>query len=418
MSKGSRRGQRGTRRLGDVSLVPGLMIEGGLVPTGASVEEAGRQVQPQLALWLEPETGLIRGFQLLVPDESGHVGVGDALATLTAALTEPIQMPGAPEAMPGLPERLIVNDEALAEAARAQLGSRGVTVEYDAHPPVVEALGGQLAAMLGGQGEQPPFSWDIDPGLLPPLYEAAAALAAAAPWRLVHDNPPVTVRLADHGPEPGVESLYASIIGAGDMASGVALYYSLDDFEDIIDLGLELEPTEDEIDEALALLRQMGAPVDEVAAEDARAMVATMLEAEAAAEAGDPAAVGDSIACLYDAPDELDPSYLDWLRAHGLDRFLQAELVPSFLRTVVDEAPRPPSAGEVRALTLTLQALAQFAGDLPSLLPEREEEVRQVTYEATARLGTEQVPVTLVYPPDEYLEALDEGDEPDAEAPE
>src|ERR671934_2619233 len=74
-----------------------LVIEGGKRPLGVFIRENDQTVQPQLAMWLDAQSGFIRGTAMINPLESADGGIGEALAALVDPPTNPI---GAPLAAP------------------------------------------------------------------------------------------------------------------------------------------------------------------------------------------------------------------------------------------------------------------------------------------------------------------------------
>src|SRR5919197_4341491 len=75
-----------------------LVIEGGKRPLGVFIRENDQTIQPQLALWLDAQSGFIRGTAMINPLESADGGIGEALAALVYAITNPVV---APLAAPG-----------------------------------------------------------------------------------------------------------------------------------------------------------------------------------------------------------------------------------------------------------------------------------------------------------------------------
>src|SRR3989440_3165218 len=273
-----------------------LVIEGGKRPLGVFIRENEQTVEPQLALWLDAQSGFIRGTAMINPLESTDGGIGEALAALVDAATNPVVAPLRESAPardddtppvrlqpppPGLPARIVVDDAALAEAARAIFTPLKVPVEVAEHLPAFDEAFDSVAPYLGaGPDAEPPqpFAWEIDAALLPALYKAAATYARRAPWQYMPDHPPVAVRLGANGPEPGVDTLYASIMGGGGQVIGMALYYSLDDYRSAVRRGAEIGDRDENVEEAIDLLRQAGAPVDQMEPNELRELVAGFME--------------------------------------------------------------------------------------------------------------------------------------------
>src|SRR5438045_9545639 len=70
-----------------------LVIEGGMRPLGVFIREKDQTVQPQLALWLDAQSGFIRGTAMINPLESTDGGIGEALVALVDAATNPVGAP-------------------------------------------------------------------------------------------------------------------------------------------------------------------------------------------------------------------------------------------------------------------------------------------------------------------------------------
>ena len=122
-------------------------------------------------------------------------------------------------------------------------------------------------------------------------------------------------------------------------------------------------------------MRREGLPVDEVPPETLRAMISQMFQERGidfgpdtgVVPANAPATeeeyldlIEDSLVVFFNDPDEeVDATYLEWLDAQRVKHH-RGRLVPVFHRMVAHTGPLNPSDREVRALTLGLDALAQF----------------------------------------------------------
>jgi len=261
--------------------------------------------------------------------------------------------------------------------------------------------------------ENEPFSWDIDVSLLPPLFAAAERYVEQAPWQYLTEEPPVEVSLGANGPQPGVQTLYPAVLGNDEMVTGLASYYTLEGYDQALRQEVEAEePGEQDVDEMIGALRQMGAPVDEMQPDELREAIQALIEQ--LTEGGGIAAPED-IDCLLmylNPEDDTDPTYLDWLRQHTIS-YASAEFVPYFLRTTQDGDVRPPDAAEVRALTLTLNALSDFlAVERPALEAEEIPE-QPVTMQARLGSGDDAALVTITFPPVGYEWEQDDDDDDD-----
>ncbi len=373
-------------RLGRLERRPDLVIEGGLRPLGIYVRKGKQTLQPRVALWLDAESGFIRGTRVIEPQAGADESVREALESLLEALTNPVVAP-APSPSPApaihlpngavvpprlappppaLPARIRVNDAALAEAARAIFDPLGVTIEQPEELPAFEAAFQDMSRALGANPDPDaappePFSWQIDPTVLPPLYAAAARYARRAPWEYMPDHPPLAVTLGDNGPQPGVETLYASIMGGGGQVIGIAFYYSLDDFRQVLQRGAAMEPEEyddAQIDEAITMLRQAGAPIEGLSPGELREAVSAFLDMTNQDESAAPQIHENSLVFFLEERDESDPTYVDWLKECGL-KFTR-ENVPFFLKAIPGQEPHPPGEREVTALASAIDAIERF----------------------------------------------------------
>jgi len=354
-------------RLARLPRRPELRIEGGIRPLSVYVREGDTVVRPAVALWLESQMGLVRSHRVLIPQASPDNGLTDAVDALAAALASPSASAGGPLGQPGLPASVRVDDAALADRVRALLDPLDVPTELVSSLPLVDEAAASLDAHLGGQPDAPPpqpFTWDIDPALLPALYEAAAAYARRAPWEYMADNPPIGVGLASDGPQRNVRTLYACILGAAGMVQGIAFYYSLAGLDRAVDTGDVLfaadELLDAEVDSAMSgligELRRSGAPVDQIPPDVLRAAVT---ELASDMEAEEEPLRENALAMTFDTAEESDPMYLEWLQERDLS-LASRNAVPSFVRTRRNGEPRLPTDREVRALTLALQAVNGF----------------------------------------------------------
>ncbi len=151
--------------------------------------------------------------------------------------------------------------------------------------------------------------------------------------------------------------LFASILGGEGLVTGVALYYTAAGLQQAMETGNTLAVEDEEIDAAIEMLRGMGAPLAGVPEQAIREIVGGLVMA--GKEEGE-LPTDDSLAVFFDDPDEANPTYLRWLEERQLPS--PAGTVPTFLRVLPHERTRPPNARETRALTLALDALAQFLG--------------------------------------------------------
>jgi hypothetical protein len=385
-----------------------LVIEGGKRSLGLNMRENKQIVQPQVALWVEADSGFVRAVRIINPSESSDDGSTEALQVLMEALARPVGAPSAPSRLsmpspaPGLPAKLMVNDQALAEIARNLLAPLDITIEYAEDLPDFDAAFRDLSAAIGAdpdgeQGPPEPFDWEIAEDLLPSLYKAAAGYWRRAPWEYLGSDVPIAIELGNHGPQPGVGSLYAVVLGNAGEVFGAAFYYSLDGFERTMhhgeehmereEAGMSDVPTgehEDQrVDELIEMLRRSGAPVDEVPPEALRDMVTSLMGSQGMSgedeqAEGEPMAkeeylevIEDSLFLDFNSEYDSDPTYLDWLAERKL-KYASRAGVPSFHRLVERSGPVRPTEREVRALTLAIEALNRFFSAHRSLLDHPE----------------------------------------------
>lgn len=415
-----------------------LVIEGGKRRLGLYFRKDKETYQPQVVLWLEAEHGFIRASNLVMPDQTKDEGISEALVSLLASFTGPFsKLPGAlplspPSGAPvksngagsltqqaGLPAKVRINDAKLAEAARTLLAPLNIPVEFVADLPTFEEAFEALSSGMGADedaGPPEPFSWEIDQALLPPLYKATAAYWRRAPWKYMLDDPPVMLKLGENGPQPGVDTLYASIMGGGQMFTGIAFYYSLEAFERTLERGGEMVDEDDErIDEAINMLQQAGAPIEGVPPEQLRHMVAGLIEQEEGEDEEREELLEEMEDCLavyLEHVEEVDPTYLEWLEEHGL-KYPSRQGIPSFQRMVQGAEPREPNAQEVKTLTLAIEALNQFFSKYHEVLDGPFLPLEEIVYNArigdTKTKGSPVAQVELLFPPPDY-EWDDDGD--------
>ncbi len=408
-------------RLADLPRRADLTLAGGIQALPIYVREKGATVQPQLVLWMDGDGGYMYAFGLISPTATSDNGVSEALDTLYQAIVQPGASPGMllPAAarsnlpQPALPARVLVNDAALAAAARAVLEPLGVAVEHRESLPVLEAAVAELTQSLGVEPGAPPpepFSWAIDPALLPPLYKAAAGLWRRAPWEYLPDHPPVILSLGTHGPREGVELLYASIMGLAEEVFGVAFYYTPEALDRIVAHGEAraeragaegVEVSEEQMGAAIELLRQMGLPVDQVPPEVLRSMVGPALaEPEMSDEELDEMRqlTEDSLLLLFDPQDEVDPTYAEWIKQRRLPT-ASADAVPTFVSNGKGGEHTEPNAREAQALTLAVDALNQFFSKYRRQLEMSAGAPQTIAYQATVQGATGAIPVQVSFSP-------------------
>lgn len=435
MPKGRKSASDPAQKLARLPRRSDLVIAGGKRTLGLFVREGKEAVQPQMALWMDAQSGAVLASEVLNPHESADDCVSEALAALVEALQHPppVALPadimqslsllaqrasgqGAPaleQSKPGLPAKIILTDDALAPAARALFEPLHVSVEVQTNLPLFEQTFQSLAQHLGAREDATPpepFSWDIAPALLAPLYAAAADTWKLAPWDYLPDHPAVMIDVGEHGPQPDVPRLYTSILGGAGEVFGAAFYYTAEALERTLERGAALPTDQPNIDAAIELLRQAGAPIDDVPPEALREMVGEMMiEEEGLTESQVLELMEDGMVCLFNTKEDSDPTYLDWLKANKI-KVPAREGIPLFLKTHAGQHPSAPGEREVQALTLAFQALNQFYSHFRPQLEEGAEPDVPLTLMAQASLGTERVTVPVSFTPTEEMYAIEEGD--------
>lgn len=445
-----------------------LVLEGGRVPAMATLPDAIDGGSLELILWLDASSGFIYSNKLVALEQSSDSGIQEALAALVTAIQAPlmaadgdvfasslgvdgdedvpaniIAFSGAAHmsveaeaqratqsSAPGLPATVRVNDEALADAARALLAPLGVHVEYAADlayfDQAVASLRAQMADLLLADDE--PFTWDVDPNVLTSLYRAAAGVWRRAPWAYLAETPPFVVSIGSgDGDASGAVTRFASVLGGMGEAYGIAMYASLDtllraaagpDVASSLDLDME---------DAIEMLRQAGAPVDEVPPDLLHTVLAGMtaqeqpdqqratlrtVDAVAPATAADdtmPADDGEhAVVVLYEPRDECAPTYLDWLKAHHMPG-ASGDNVPSFYIVNPDQTLQQLQHRDVLDLTVTLTALNQFFSKYHRQLDSHADLDHVLLYETLVRdessVDAPAVRVIITYPAPDFEDA-------------
>ena len=424
--KTARRAQTVAERLAGLPLLPDLVIEGGMRTLAMLVREGTEMVQPQLALWIDRDTTIVRAVSdVISPVRHTDGGTAAALEALVRACTGPfpgapsedrvIALPGVAEPVtitaprPGLPTTLLVEDAGLADAARQLLEPLGVRVEQGGDLQAFEGAFADMASALGADpsGNVPgPFDWQVDAALLQPLYTEAASYSRRAPWTYMPDFPPIALILGDLGPEPGVETLYASILGGGGEVLGVALYYTAAGLRAHVEQGTAMVDDDPRIDDLLATLSQAGMPVDMVPPEIARDLIRAsgLLQGPGGEAASQPSTV-DALLVSFESQKNSNPSYLRWLTDRKI-AFTKSK-VPTFFRMLEVGDQRPPTEQETQALLAALCTLnAYFSAEGPFLREQLYHLVAGRPLQIGLRIEGEQRAVTAVWPAPGFESAM------------
>jgi hypothetical protein len=404
-----------------------LVLEGGIRPLSIQVPGETHGVHPLVAMWVDGQTGAVRGNVLISPESTPDGGVTEALRALVAACIDPIHRPGhpgesvggppadgaegsdSPRLEPGLPVRIVVDDAGLAQAIRGYLEGIEVKVEIADQLPAFDGAVASLDEYMRAESEEVPFAWEIDAALVPPLYKAAAAYWKRKAWDYMADYPPVAIQLGEHGPEAGVKTLYASIMGAADLVNGVVFYYTPEAMERVANAEPDVEVTDAEIDDALSMLMRFGAPTAGIPRNVLREAIGSAIEQEQAGASLDWVVHENGLVVFFSPDEETSDSYREWLKAHGV-KGPTRRTTPSFHRTSASD-PRPPDARETRALTLALEGLAQFFGQHGRTLREDYFVEEAVSTRALVGEGETRALVEVSFPAEGFDFADDEDDD-------
>lgn len=437
--------QKTLARLAKLPRQPDVVLIGGKRQLGIYIRGEDKQsYKPDMVLWLDAGAGFVRASQIVDPHKTSDAGLSEALETLVEALTRPIPvltpppfafppslaegrltppphslLPVQPKVAPpgpGLPGKIVVNDATLAEAARNMFAPFGVPVEYTEHLPEFDEAFQDLSDFMGADdeaGPPEPFTWEIDEAVLPALYKAAAGFWRRAPWEYMGSDLPVAVELGEHGPQPDVNTLYATILGNGGEVFGIAFYYSLDGFRRTLELGEQQIGPNAAIDSFIEVLRQAGAPIDEIP-QSALYQAASQLMEESGLPVPDAdqalEAMEDGMMIYFDPDDDSDPTYLDWLDEREL-KYASRDAIPSFHRLVARSQPRPLNEREARAMVIAIEALNQFFSargrQIESLTmfiypPKLARTVTYTAHVGDAKAKEDRITVKLTLPPEGF----------------
>jgi hypothetical protein len=431
MAKWQKLSKQNIERLARLRRRPEQVIEGGKRVLPLYFYENRQTFQPHVAIWVDANDGRLLASDVINPLESKDEGISEALEVLVLAMAEPEAQQQEPQGIKkggltlvsasgqklekssaGVPGRVRVNDEALAEAARKFLEPLHVQVDYIADIPAFDEAFGSLSEYMGADGspEPPqPFAWEIDPKLVLPLFAAAANYYKRSPWEYLGDEPPLMVHLGEYGPEEGTGTVYVSVLGGAGAVQGAVIYYSLEAMHRMAERGQELLPGEEEIEEAIEVMRQAGAPIQDIPPDQLRQFVGQMLAEQGPMGEKLAETVEDGLVGFFDPEEERDPTYLDWLDDHKIRYSKQA--VPMFLRIVAGGKAQPPNEREARALTLVFEGLSQFFTQNRRMLERGMFPEEGLKYQAQVDLGGERVPVEVSFPPEGYELVFEEEEE-------
>jgi hypothetical protein len=189
---------------------------GGCITLPFYLTESEPAFRPEMLVWLELPDDFVIGHRLLGRGERGSLG-----ALLLEAMREPLVGP------PRRPARIRVATEEMAADVRAALaGPAWVTV---APTPEIDALVASMAEHASGSEEPPSYLEDgrVSSATVGALFEAAARLFRAAPWRVATEEQVLEIDI----PALGVAGACVSVLGGLGETFGLAIFASREDFE-------------------------------------------------------------------------------------------------------------------------------------------------------------------------------------------
>ena len=200
---------------------------------------------------------------------------------------------------------------------------------------------------------------DLPDEKLRPLVGASERLLKAKPWEYAADNPPFG--LASR--QPGARPMYAAILGAEREVLGVALYTSLEDYENTRETGEALLTAPEFLDDAVEVLQAI--------------RQRTFLVA-------------------FEPRDKLKPAYREQLARCGWPR--RRKLVPTFGSLGGEQEPGDLSAEEAADVALAVDALVEICRRHRQQIAAEEFPIRD---RVEIQFGSRTVTVDVSAPPDE-----------------
>lgn len=381
--------------------LPNLVLQGSKRTLSIPVVDEAGLAKPVIALWVDSEAA-IRSLNVTTAERTTDNGLSEALESLLTAMSGPFM---AEDVEPGLPEKVQVDDEELAAKAREVLEPLNIPVEVLSELPKFDQAFDLLAqAIIPELTAEPPepFEWDIKPALIAPLYRAADTFARLAPWQYTPDNPPLAIRLGENGPTPETKIIYASVLGGSGILQGIAFYNSLASYYEVIESSFEREEMAEsaiedlDIETEMTKMRQMGLPVDELKPDElAEVLMQLRLDEQGA---GGIRGINDSMTLWLEPSERLDPTYLDWLKKHGL-KYNKRQLIPDFNRVVSIDNFQRPDERETQTLLASLEGLNQFFQKTSSQFRTGMYPAQGLNISTKSSIGTM---VTVEFPPPAY----------------
>jgi hypothetical protein len=321
-----------------------------------------------IALWVERGTGHLHNLRVVASDDTAEESLGDAIANLVSALCKPWAsvIDGKPQkSQPGLPARVLVDSQPLADAARNLLSDCPVEVERVAELPDLDETFAMVDVLWSrGQVFYPEeFSWDVDPALLSPLYESAKMYAQRAPWRYLPEQPPIEISMGDAGPREDTRTFYACVTQG--EPGGMAFYFSVADLDRVCAHVDQVTQEETDLEEIVTELGGIGIDIEAMEHDelyDAARQIA--VERGLKAPLSCP---GGFLAMYFTDLIQCYPSYLKWLERHRLPIASERE-VPHFWHIDRSGDRVHLDDREVSAATSALKAINGFVDEFHHLL--------------------------------------------------
>ena len=177
--------------------------------------------RPYVVLVLSADVGAVRGSQMTPASPTP--------AEIWEALSQAMRQPMPDSGKPGVPQRIIVPDSALAEAVMSGLAETELEMDVYEQPlpdEVNEIIRDLEDHLRGDKPENPALVAvpSVTPELLGGFYAAAADYNRAAPWIHLNNYQVIAVR---HPAEK--EYRYAMSMGQGGIEYGLAIYLRWED---------------------------------------------------------------------------------------------------------------------------------------------------------------------------------------------
>jgi Plasmid pRiA4b ORF-3-like protein len=370
------------------------------------VRENKEYYKPYISLFVDEKDGLVLDTQITLPLYTKDEAVSETLQMLLKIIggtysVQAKQMLGKAVPRPGLPHKIIITDQKLLDAALPIFNRLKVPLEFNpAHPEYNNAFTSLAENMGADENAEPPqpFEWILeDETLLSPLYEAAAEFWRRKAWDSVGSDVPFDFDLSSAVPE--FPHLYPVILGNGGEVFGVVAHLSLADFEESRKQGEIALPADEKIDQAIALLKAGGMPVDEVPPEVLREIVAKSIDDLPDVDLTNL----NVITMFFELAEENDPTYLDWLRAKNLK--IPKNTVPIFQRVEKGFKSRLLDVSEVKAMTAILETYNDFGKSGFEMIEKSGEQLPESGIMHRVRVGKDQAAVSFQFPAEGYREA-------------